>query len=707
MIFSNTLKIKGVRSMLGYPTAKRRMSRLLLASILIALLMIGIMSIPTNAASSTTWSQAGYDNVSKTWTPGNTVRYYEGDWVPYRANASGYVPTGLMIAFDQDYRESGGAIGYDGARNWFIGPMVPYGNPGNPAIFTKANISAYALATYGKDIIEPNTQFNGEDAFTVNDPIEVTIGGGDTVLRYRVEPNIIGYIMGEPTAEVGSFIHALMTYYGGSWSMYYESHLAESGAPNLFEGGTVLIGAGGYTGSNLHVTFDRVGQKTIPLPTKGLNEREIPVEKIWVNLSDAVPVTIKLMAQNGPSGTPYVAETIVLDGVVDTNKNPEVSPWHGIFKGVPIYFYVNKVPVQIIYSVVEDPVPTGFKTPVYGGNAADGFTVTNELDLGCLKIDKDFTGYPEGFVLPDSIDVLVTGPYGYSQTWTLLKADGWAKTVCGLVPGNYTVAELTTPGWTPSYNPTNRTAAVVAGNAASAVQITITNTLDKGCLKITKEFLSYPADLDLPDFIDVLVTGPYGYSETWTLYESEGWTKTLCDLVPGNYTVNEISVPGWTVSYNPLSRTVAVVAGCEASAAQILITNTYEVCEQTIWAKLNDGPSTGFKGTGNWGWYSGPLEEGTYEFELWAGAAKNDTTKGMLVGILKMTYKDGCVSFKVKEMYMGVLVSYSHVYVSQTAGVPSFPKDFTKDTLAEDTICGFTGSIYFAYHSVVMLPCSN
>jgi hypothetical protein len=375
-----------------------------------------------------------------------------------------------------------------------------------------------------------------------------------------------------------------------------------------------LIGAGGYTGSNLHVTFDRVGQKTIPLPTKGLNEREIPVEKIWVNLSDAVPVTIKLMAQNGPSGTPYVAETIVLDGVVDTNKNPEVSPWHGIFKGVPIYFYVNKVPVQIIYSVVEDPVPTGFKTPVYGGNAADGFTVTNELDLGCLKIDKDFTGYPEGFVLPDSIDVLVTGPYGYSQTWTLLKADGWAKTVCGLVPGNYTVAELTTPGWTPSYNPTNRTAAVVAGNAASAVQITITNTLDKGCLKITKEFLSYPADLDLPDFIDVLVTGPYGYSETWTLYESEGWTKTLCDLVPGNYTVNEISVPGWTVSYNPLSRTVAVVAGCEASAAQILITNTYEVCEQTIWAKLNDGPSTGFKGTGNWGWYSGPLEEGTYEF---------------------------------------------------------------------------------------------
>jgi hypothetical protein len=79
----------------------------------------------------------------------------------------------------------------------------------------------------------------------------------------------------------------------------------------------------------------------------------------------------------------------------------------------------------------------------------------------------------------------------------------------------------------------------------------------------------------------------------------------------------------------------------------------------------------------------------------------------MLVGILKMTYKDGCVSFKVKEMYMGVLVSYSHVYVSQTAGVPSFPKDFTKDTLAEDTICGFTGSIYFAYHSVVMLPCSN
>ena len=381
--------------------SKRTFSSLI-AYTLALVFTLTLMPQQTLAASSTSWSQAGYDNVSKTWTPGNMVKYAEGDYLPYRANAEGYAPTGQDIAFDLDYLESGtGALGFDQATNWFIGPYVPYS--GSPTLYTKAQIQAYAQATYGKSIIEPATQFLGPtpgstaNAFSITAPVELTAGGlpipagytGDTILRYKIVPNLNGYTQGSATALPGSFINALMTYYGGSWTMYYEAHLAESGAPNLFAGGIVQRGAGAYAGSSLHVTFDRVGEKTIPLPTGGLANRDILVEKTWANIADAVPVTIKLMAQNGTGGTPYVAGTITLDGVVDTNANPEYAPWKGKFVNVPIYYYVSKVPYPIIYTVVEDPVPPGFKPPVYSGLASDVLKVHNEKNFGSLEASLD------------------------------------------------------------------------------------------------------------------------------------------------------------------------------------------------------------------------------------------------------------------------------------------------------------------------------
>jgi hypothetical protein len=71
---------------------------------------------------------------------------------------------------------------------------------------------------------------------------------------------------------------------------------------------------------------------------------------------------------------------------------------------------------------------------------------------------------------------------------------------------------------------------------------------------------------------------------------------------------------------------------------------TVEPCEQvceTAWAKIE--PSTCFPGTGNWGWYtkipgsiSGSLPYNA-EGEIWAGAAKCDTSKGTLVGYADVT----------------------------------------------------------------------
>lgn len=52
-----------------------------------------------------------------------------------------------------------------------------------------------------------------------------------------------------------------------------------------------------------------------------------------------------------------------------------------------------------------------------------------------------------------------------------------------------------------------------------------------------------------------------------------------------------------------------------------------------------------------WGWSNGGLEEGSYEFDVYAGAGRCDLQKGTLVGKLMVDYSDGSaeVTFKMTE----------------------------------------------------------
>ena len=134
--------------------------------------------------------------------------------------------------------------------------------------------------------------------------------------------------------------------------------------------------------------------------------------------------------------------------------------------------------------------------------------------------------------------------------------------------------------------------------------------------------------------------------------------------------------------------------------------------DQTVWAKLidpnedgEDPDAIGFSGTGNWGWYNGPIQMGDiYTFELWAGAAKNDTSKGMQVGELTVEYKmDGTVAWET-TLWGGVLApTGAHVYISTSDTVPKFPKDFMNVDV-DDEMGIYEEPIYFAYHSSMKIP---
>lgn len=119
--------------------------------------------------------------------------------------------------------------------------------------------------------------------------------------------------------------------------------------------------------------------------------------------------------------------------------------------------------------------------------------------------------------------------------------------------------------------------------------------------------------------------------------------------------------------------------------------------------------SQGFK---SWGWTNGPLGPGHYEFDIWAGAAKCDLSKGDLVGTLTIGY-DGSTATVTYSMNAGCTMGFTQVYV----GSEMFPRDakgkftvapgaytsihYVDDVTDTHTITGLSGNIWVIAHADV------
>ncbi len=108
-------------------------------------------------------------------------------------------------------------------------------------------------------------------------------------------------------------------------------------------------------------------------------------------------------------------------------------------------------------------------------------------------------------------------------------------------------------------------------------------------------------------------------------------------------------------------------------------------------------------GFGNWGWSNGPLSARTYTFEMWAGAAQCDLSKGVKVGTVEVIYGSGTVSVTF-ALNPGITLEEYHVY----AGSGMFPSlSNGKETVAPGQYqigTGLTGNIYVIVHAVVGIP---
>lgn len=117
-----------------------------------------------------------------------------------------------------------------------------------------------------------------------------------------------------------------------------------------------------------------------------------------------------------------------------------------------------------------------------------------------------------------------------------------------------------------------------------------------------------------------------------------------------------------------------------------------------------------------WGWTIGPLEEGSYSFDLYGGAGQCDTEKGTFVGTLKVEYAAGTakVDYMMED---GFDLSETHLYIGEVAyptdknGNPTvapgqFPYnngEVTDPSMDSYTVTELSGPIYVIAHGVVCL----
>lgn len=200
---------------------------------------------------------------------------------------------------------------------------------------------------------------------------------------------------------------------------------------------------------------------------------------------------------------------------------------------------------------------------------------------------------------------------------------------------------------------------------------------------------------------------------------SLGETIEFSIIVSANRSVNDAYI--LSVSGEEVSQELVAFADNNINVSaktDILITPTPPVQlegVQTAWAYGGDHAIAfnGIANGNNWGWTNGPLTEGSYEFDLYAGAGQNDLDKGTLVGKLNVEYHNGKVSagytmlpgYEMKEAHLFIGNDYlpknGKNYKHSPGKFPYEGKFETAVTSHEFGEYSITGDIYIAAHAVV------
>ena len=289
-------------------------------------------------------------------------------------------------------------------------------------------------------------------------------------------------------------------------------------------------------------------------------EINIPVTKVWNDNNNqdgkrATAVTIKLLADGVDTG-----KTLTLN---------EANGWKGTFTGLP----KKANGVDIVYTIKEEPVPSGYTVAITGDTT--GFTVTNTytpetINIPVTKVWNDNNNQDGKRATAVTIKLLADG-VDTGKTLTLNEANGWKGTFTGLpkkangVDIVYTIKEEPVPsGYT----------VAITGDTTG---FTVTNTYspEKINIPVTKIWQdNEDADKIRPESIVVNLKKGTEVIDTVELNKENNWTHTFENLPKKEngeeiiYTVEEVETEGYTASI-----TGSMVEG-------FVITNKHEVSKK-------------------------------------------------------------------------------------------------------------------------------
>ncbi|MDH3381679.1 MAG: hypothetical protein OEL54_03170, partial [Flavobacteriaceae bacterium] len=110
---------------------------------------------------------------------------------------------------------------------------------------------------------------------------------------------------------------------------------------------------------------------------------------------------------------------------------------------------------------------------------------------------------------------------------------------------------------------------------------------------------------------------------------------------------------GFQIDFKCVSDELVVSNSCETAFAYGGANNCFLNIDE------NGDGNTDFN---RWGWYIGPLDQGSTVHDIFAGAGKCDTSKGIKVGTLSITYSGSTVNvvFNINAPYA---MDETHVYI--------------------------------------------
>jgi hypothetical protein len=327
--------------------------------------------------------------------------------------------------------------------------------------------------------------------------------------------------------------------------------------------------------------------------------------------------------------------------------------------------------------------------------AANVVSVPNEFQPGCLEVTKvvDLDEYPFASSANATFNITLTGPSyptGLDLIFEMTNGEvvyvddlGTASAcLCDLIPGNYTVTEDLPVGWNLTGITPPQPVAVESGTACNdtAVEVTVTNRLliphttmsemtyvyDSASGNVTINITDCnDGEVPLTDAVVYLrannVTYPFSPMDHTSPYFVGGDTNlnpgdTAGVMDPGecwtwvvNVTINGTTFfEAWGDATDPLGNPV----GYDPDTGEGLISEyqSFEIAacwgDETAWAyggTEHAEENWDYTDSNNWGWTNN-LTEGSYVWDLYAGAGQNILSKGMVVGNVSVNYAGGCVN---------------------------------------------------------------